>query len=153
MTAAQGRLPAPCSPRRRPFYAWLLALALVLGAASAAPKVTLQGDVDALLALRRAITNLNSTVVSTWNLTTDPCVGGWAGVACNCSQIATDQVPGCSKDYANSSNFRVLKLDLGPVTRSSGGSPNSGKIQGAIPPELGSLSDMLFLDLSQNQLT
>ena len=131
----------------------LLGLALALGGAGAAPKATDPQDVDALLALQRAVTNINATVVSTWNLTTDPCVGGWAGVGCNCSQIPTDQVSGCSKSYDNSTYYRVLKLDLGPVTRSSGGSPSSGKVQGVIPPELGSLSDILFMDLSQNQLS
>lgn len=130
-----------------------LAVALAATPSAALPNATHPSDVAALLALQRAITNLNGTVVSTWNVTTDPCVGGWAGVYCNCSQIPADQVSGCSRTYTNATAYRVLKLDLGPVTRSSGGSPSSGKIQGVLPPELGGLSEMLFLDLSQNQLS
>jgi hypothetical protein len=137
----------------------LVLLAATLRRTDAVPNATQPSDVEALKALYRAITNINSTVVSTWNLATDPCgqpgtwTGSWAGVFCSCTQIPSDQVQTCTKDYTNSTYFRVLKLDLGPVTRSSGSSANSGKIQAVLPPELGDLTDLRFLDLSQNQIS
>lgn len=113
---------------------------------------TFPSDVSALISIWSGLSPYEESVLLTWaGPDQDPCSGAWSGVICRCEELpARAQAAACFG--ANHSNAtaqrRVLGLDLGPVVN-AGGKRLTGRINSAI----GDLHELVYLDLSQNQLT
>lgn len=132
----------------------LLLTALMTAAdAQAGPNATAPSDVAALAAFRAGLSPQQGSILANWGVSppTDPCQSGWKGVICSCQDLPIRSLAAACDSAYNASAaqlYRVLGLDLGPVA-SAGGQ----KLQGTISPALGSLQELLFLDLSSNELT
>lgn len=135
----------------------LLALLLLADGAARSlgqvhPNSTAPADYDALLGFLAAVGPVDGTLLAQWDAT-DPCLGGWPGVLCDCGQLPRAAAAACSAaTTANSSSssgdgLRVRGLDLGPLA-----SAGAARLRGSISPLLGNLSELLYLDLSGNEL-
>lgn len=138
----------------------MLMLAALLAPASAV-STTAQADVDALVGFMSGFTSVDGTVLANWDVFVDPCAGGWPGVICTCEGLPRGLAASCSNgnmtvSTSNSStnasaeatsNLRVRGLELGPLTTADG-----QKLAGTINPAVGSLTELVYLDLSDNML-
>lgn len=131
---------------------WLACIVvLVLAAADAQPNITtLQSDVDAMTRIWESLRPYEDSILSNWQKTdSDPCAGGWAGVICSCDDLPSRALAASCQTASNSTGeHRVLGLDLGPMA-SLGGQKLGGKIHAAV----GQLHELIYLDLSNNELT
>jgi hypothetical protein len=132
----------------------------LLGPAAAVGS-TAQQDVDALVGLMAGIERVESTVLENWDGLEDPCLGGWPGVICSCEALPRALAASCSGSSTNTSSsnstangtteaagtLRVRGLDLGPLTTADG-----AKLAGTIHTAVGSLTELVYLDLSDNML-
>jgi len=134
-------------PRKEGIYsAVALAVAVVWVLVAGAWAATSPVDLDGLLQFRGNVSNANLTALVSWVDGTDPCAGGWTGVACTCGSVGLP-VTACN-DAPDASGFqRVLALNLGPTYQGS-----SQSLQGNLSDGLGQLTALLALDLSSNNL-
>eukprot|EP00879_Flechtneria_rotunda_P023949 GHRR01025369.1.p1 GENE.GHRR01025369.1~~GHRR01025369.1.p1 ORF type:complete len:969 (+),score=296.48 GHRR01025369.1:353-3259(+) len=123
-------------------------LLLALLVCQAQPNSTLPADVDALVGFVTGFTAVEGTVLAAWDVNADPCAGQWPGVMCSCEDLPSSIQPGCHNTANASGSLRVKGLDLGPVV-----SGTSRPLEGTILPALGSLSELAYLDLSNNKLS
>lgn len=131
---------------------WACLLLNLLAAAGAQQNVTRASDWQALSRLWTGLQpNTHGSILASWNLTeTDPCLGSWGGVICTCDELPRQTLAAACRLLVNSSDpeRRVLGLDLGPNT-----SAGQQKLSGTISTALGGLTDLMYLDLSSNELT
>jgi hypothetical protein len=130
----------------------LIIAALVLSLApslhSQPAQTTLEADVTALANFYDGISNSDKTVIRTWaDPATDPCIDGWPGVICNCSQVAPAWTAACLDNLGPSGKSRVVGLDLGAAVTAS-----DEPLEGTISPYIGDLEKLIYLNLAQNQL-
>jgi hypothetical protein len=142
---------------------WLLLVLLLvaLQVPASAVGTTAQPDVDALVRFMSGFTRVDGTVLATWDVFVDPCAGGWSGVICTCEDLPRALAASCSSNITTSSSnssstnsssdaagsLRVRGLELGPLTTADG-----QKLAGTISPAVGSLTELVYLDLSDNML-
>ena len=136
------------------FLAWMLLL-LLLAAAQAQPlanATTLPADAAAVTSLLRGLTPYEGSILASWGQTDpDPCAA-WAGVICSCDDLPTRAMASACQAAFNSSSgagqLRVLGLDLGPIANAGG-----QRLSGTIDSALGDLQELMYLDMSNNELT
>jgi hypothetical protein len=139
--------------------ALLVLQAAAVGTVAAAPAPaasTLQSDVEALLDFwtKGVEGSEGSAILQDWQgrADPDPCTGAWAGVICDCGGLPAALQAACAVSAAanasGNSTLRIVGLDVGPLVAGSG-----AKLRGTINPSLGSLSQLAYLDLSDNELT
>lgn len=124
-----------------------VALALQPHLSSGQANSTLAADIDALVEFAYEFQPVEGTLLATWGSSSDPCNGdGWPGVLCQCSDLPTIAAAGCSDTPDPSGSLRVKGLDLHQM--------DSGmqQLQGPVPTALGSLDQLVYIDLSSNQL-
>lgn len=145
-----------CSvPSRARRWALLVLLLISLLASAAAIGTTAQPDVDALVGFMAAFPRVGGTVLADWDVFVDPCLGGWPGVICTCEDLPRALAASCRSSSSSSvnasteaaSSLRVRGLELGPLMTADG-----QKLAGTISPAVGSLSELVYLDLSDNML-
>lgn len=106
---------------------------------------TSPADVTALVDFMAGLSSIGDTQMVSWDVYTDPCTGvGWPGVICHCSGLPSVVQPGCSDDTGGISRIRGIDLHLM--------SSSMQRIEGTISPALGDLTQLVYLDLSQNHL-
>jgi hypothetical protein len=126
---------------------------LLVSSASAqlAPNATTAPtDAAAVSKLLQGLAPQTGSIIATWRASTDPC-SSWQGVICRCEDLPIrSMAAACANSTFNSSavQLRVLGLDLGPMANAGG-----QKLEGTIDPNIGDLQELLFLDLSNNELT
>jgi hypothetical protein len=139
----------------------LVLLVMSLLAPAAAVGGTAQQDLDALVGFMAGVERVDGTVLASWDGLVDPCLGGWPGVICTCEDLPRALAASCSNSITNTSSsnstvngtteaagtLRVRGLDLGPLTTADG-----LKLAGTIHPAVGSLTELVYLDLSDNML-
>jgi hypothetical protein len=142
-------------------WALLVLVLMSLLAPSAAVGGTAQQDVDALVGFMAGVERVDGTVLASWDGLADPCLGSWPGVICTCEDLPRALAASCSSSSTNTSSsnstangtteaagtLRVRGLDLGPLTTADG-----AKLAGTIHPAAGSLTELVYLDLSDNML-
>jgi hypothetical protein len=141
---------------------WVLPMLLLsaLLVPASAVGTTAQPDVDALVGFMSGFTHVDGTVLANWDVFVDPCAGGWPGVICTCEGLPRALAASCSSNITTSGSnssanastetagsLRVRGLELGPLTTADG-----DKLAGTINPAVGSLSELVYLDLSDNML-
>jgi hypothetical protein len=143
--------------------ALLLLLLLLLHPAPAAaqtPASNSSSEAEVLLTFWQGLSarTQGSAILQDWESRADqdPCADGWAGVICACDALPSRALAAaCNSSMAASGGGsgsaqppRIVGLDLGPLTAGGG-----GKLRGSISGALGGLSHLMFLDLSDNELT
>ncbi|CAD7695706.1 unnamed protein product, partial [Ostreobium quekettii] len=112
------------------------------------PARTPDQQVKALLEFKAALTD-DEGVLQNWREGSDPCLDGWDGVECNCTERVPDglpPVPFCEERDAHGPDPRVLELTLGDSNREE-------MLNGMISPALGNLPELWKLDLSGQAFT
>jgi hypothetical protein len=113
---------------------------------------TLPSDVAAITSLWNGLQPFENSILGNWTPDeSDPCTGGWGGVICSCEDLPNRAVAAACQAAGTSNSTgprRVIGLDLGPVANVGG-----QKLTGSISPAIGSLQELLYLDLSNNELT
>ncbi|CAD7695693.1 unnamed protein product [Ostreobium quekettii] len=112
------------------------------------PARTPDQQVNALLEFKAALTD-DEGVLQNWRNGSDPCLDGWDGVGCNCTERGPDGLPRspfCVDRDANGTDPMVLELTLGASNREA-------MLNGMISPALGNLTELWKLDLSGQALT
>lgn len=127
-------------------------LLLVLGQAAdaqSANATTAPVDAAALSSLLGGLAPQTGSILATWQADKDPCKS-WEGVICSCDGLPIRSLAAACAGTFNSSagQLRVLGLDLGPMANRAG-----QKLEGPINPAIGNLQELLYLDLSNNELT
>eukprot|EP00878_Enallax_costatus_P036616 GHUV01041138.1.p1 GENE.GHUV01041138.1~~GHUV01041138.1.p1 ORF type:complete len:177 (-),score=31.51 GHUV01041138.1:141-671(-) len=108
---------------------------------------TLATDIEALVDFAYGFQPVEGTLLASWGSSSDPCSGdGWPGVMCQCSDLPSLAAAGCSDTPDPSGSLRVKGLDLHQM------SSGMRKLQGTMPSALGSLDQLVYLDLSSNRL-
>ena len=110
-------------------------------------------DSLALVALHNATDGTSWT--NTWDLT--QAMDTWYGVSLNNGRVTCidmDGVANCGGDYHNSGNnlFGNIPPEIGNLTDLEFLNLHSNQLSGGIPLELGNLNNLTFLDLGSNQL-
>jgi len=110
-------------------------------------------DSLALVALHNATDGTNWT--HKWNLTQP--MDTWYGVSLNNGRVTCidmDGVANCGGDYHNVGNnlFGNIPPEIGNLTDLEFLNLHSNQLSGSIPSELGNLNNLTFLDLGSNQL-
>lgn len=125
-----------------------LLLALAPAARAQAANTTAPSDAAALAQVLDALRPHADSILATWTAGTDPCAS-WGGVICSCADLPIKSLASACASTFNTSaeQLRVLGLDLGPTANAAG-----QKLEGAIDTALGSLQELLYLDLSDNEL-
>lgn len=160
------RRPTILTMQRRVLVVLLLAaVALHTAAHAQAPAnstnaavATAQSDVTAIMSVWGSLSPYEEdSILQAWaGADPDPCVAGWPGVICRCGDLPNkglaaaceDALASPSSSTSSSTVLRVLGLDLGPITTAG-----SRKLEGRLDPALGNLDQLIYLDLSNNDLT
>lgn len=136
--------------------AWLAAAALLAvllfhqapGLLALPANSTASADFEALVAFMSGFNQDEGTVLVGWDGMVDPCLGNWPGVVCSCDELPRLITKSCNSSIDLAGGLRVRGIDLGPLARA-----DAKRLSGTIHPAVGSLSELVYLDLSDNLLT
>lgn len=107
-----------------------------------------QNDQFILMQLKDSAENADATIMQSWQVTgKDPCTS-WPGVLCSCKSLPISFQSGCQEFGITPG--RVIGLDLKWPQHSN---ISLQPIQGLLPPELGSMSQLMYIDFSANKFS
>ncbi|KAH9310234.1 hypothetical protein KI387_038145, partial [Taxus chinensis] len=88
-----------------------------------------------------------------WNFTADPCLRGYLGLDCDCSDLSNTICHVINITLVSLNLSGTIPPELGNLSRLENLTLADNYLTGPIPPQLGSLNSLKFLSLSRNLLS